>query len=120
MKRVQEINEQSFASEVLESTAPVVVDVYAPWCGPCRMLAPILEDVAAEFEGRLKVVKINVDEAPQLAAHYGIRGVPSLLIFDHGELKDTVVGLQPAALLKKTLGAHACSPRRIGVCGCSA
>lgn len=120
MNGVKEIQEAEFEREVIDSGLPVLVDVYAPWCGPCRALAPALEGVAKAYDGRLKVVKVNVDNAPRLAAQYRIRGVPSLLFFRGGQLVDTVVGLPPGNVLRAKLDAVAASPNRVGVCGCSA
>jgi thioredoxin 1 len=120
MSKVKELRETEFNGEVIESDVPVVVDFYAPWCGPCKMLAPVLEGVAKTYDGRLKVVKINVDDAPRLATDYRIRGVPTLMFFKDGKSVDTVVGLPSAGALREKLEAVAISPTRVGVCGCSA
>ncbi|GIX50627.1 MAG: thioredoxin [Limisphaera sp.] len=99
MNTVREINEWEFDTAVLDAERPVLVDFYAPWCGPCRMLAPLLERMAAEWSERVDFVKVNVDEAPELALRYGITGVPTLLLFSKGLPVDRVVGLiQPQAL----------------------
>ena len=95
----------TFESEVLQSSAPVVVDVYAPWCGPCRLLAPVLEKLADAYGGRVKFVKVNVDEEPELAQRYEVTGVPTLLLFKDGRLEDQVVGLVPPAQLQEKLDA---------------
>jgi thioredoxin 1 len=97
------VTTDAFDREVLQSEVPVVVDVYATWCGPCRMLAPLLERLAAAYEGRLRIVKANVDEEPDLAARFGVTGVPTLLFFKGGELVDQVVGLLPAPVLQARL-----------------
>lgn len=119
MNGVKEITEAEFRSEVLDSDVPVLVDFFAPWCGPCRALAPVLEGVAKAYDGRVKVVKVNVDDAQQLAADHRIRGVPTLLFFRDGDVVDTVVGLPPANVFRAKLDALA-APRPIGVVGCSA
>ncbi len=93
MKHVIELNEQNFECEVLKAAGPVLVDFYAPWCGPCKMLAPLLELLAAEFNGKIKFAKLNVDDAPEQAGFYGITGVPTLMLFDGGQPVDQVVGM---------------------------
>ncbi len=92
MKNIVELTEASFETEVLQAHTPVVVDFYAPWCGPCKVLAPLLEQFASEYAGRLKFAKANVDETPELAAAFEITGVPTLLLFRNGEPVDQVVG----------------------------
>lgn len=93
MKNTVELNETNFDQEVLKANGLVVVDFYAPWCGPCRMLAPFFEQLAAEFAGRAKFVKVNVDDAPLLATRYGITGVPTVMLFKGGVLVDTYLGV---------------------------
>lgn len=100
MKNIVEVTETSFEQEVLRAATPVITDVYAPWCGPCKMLAPLLERLAEEFAGKAKFVKLNVDEAPDLASRYGITGVPTLLFFQNGEVRDSIVGLGSAAMIR--------------------
>jgi thioredoxin 1 len=111
MNGVREITEANFQNEVLASANPVLVDFYAPWCGPCRMLAPTLEGIATKYSGRIKVVKVNVDEATDLAAHYRIQGVPTLLIFHDGKPVDVMVGLPPAKTLLAKLDTVAASTK---------
>jgi len=111
MNGVREITEASFQSEVLASNQPVLVDFFAPWCGPCKMLAPALEGIAKNYAGRIKVVKVNVDEATDLAAHYRIQGVPTLLIFQDGKPVDIMVSLPPAKTLLAKLDAVAASTK---------
>ena len=92
MKPTIEITEANFESEVLHSNQPVLVDFWAEWCGPCKMLAPALDEIAVEKAGLVKVAKVNVDGSPNLAARFGIRSIPTLLYFAGGELRDQTVG----------------------------
>ena len=107
MKNVIELSESSFETEVLRSNLPVVVDFYAPWCGPCKMLAPVLEQLATEFQGRIKFAKANVDDTPELAAAHQITGVPTLALFRGGEPIDALVGMVAPKALKSWLQAAA-------------
>ena len=88
-----EINEANFETEVLKSTQPVLADFWAEWCGPCKMLGPVIEEIAAEQDGRVKVVKVNVDNNPQLAARFGVQSIPTLLYFLDGKVIDQTVGV---------------------------
>ena len=100
------VNDTNFEEEVLNSDIPVLVDFWAPWCGPCNMVAPIVEEIGKEYEGKLKVCKINVDEAPQTSAKYGIRSIPTLGIFKNGQMADTVVGAVPKNVLTEKIDQH--------------
>ena len=91
------LNEKNFDTEVMQSELPVLVDFWATWCGPCRMLAPTIAQIAEEQAGKVKVCKVDVDECPQLAARFGISSIPTLLVFEHGALKNQAVGVMPKA-----------------------
>jgi len=95
------LTDESFQNEVIESTEPVLVDYWAEWCGPCKMIAPILTEIAGEYQGRIKVAKLNIDENPQTPPKYGIRGIPTLMLFKNGNVEATKVG----ALSKSQLTA---------------
>jgi thioredoxin 1 len=90
----------NFEAEVLKSTIPVLIDFWAPWCGPCRMIAPSVEEMATQYAGKLKVGKLNVDEHPAIAQDYGITGIPALLFFEDGQVVETVVGAVPKSTLQ--------------------
>jgi len=96
---VQYLVENQFQKEVLESDIPVLVDFYADWCGPCKMMSPVLDQIAAELEGKLKVAKINVDDAEDLAANYGIQSIPNMILFKNGEPAANLIGAMPKARL---------------------
>ncbi len=97
------LTQENFATEVLQSSAPVVVDFWAEWCGPCKMLAPILNELAEDYTGRIKIAKVNIDEHQELASQYGIQSIPTLLVFRQGQVTDQIVGLRSKRELKTKL-----------------
>jgi thioredoxin 1 len=103
MKSAIEINETNFESEVLQSKEPVLVDFWAEWCGPCKMLGPVLDEIATEQAGRVKVAKVNIDNNPTLAARFGIQSIPTLLYFAGGEVRDKTVGAVPKRTIASKL-----------------
>jgi thioredoxin 1 len=103
---VTEVQAANFKTEVLESSVPVLVDFYAPWCGPCKMLAPTVEQIAREYAGTLRVVKVNTDEAPEIANEYRVMSIPTLILFKGGQPVSREVGLQPADRLRQLIDLH--------------
>jgi thioredoxin 1 len=103
MVATAEVTDNSFQQEVLESELTVLVDFWAPWCGPCRMVAPVVDEISEQYEGQVKVVKVNTDENPNVASQYGIRSIPTLMIFKDGQRVDMVVGAVPKTTLANTL-----------------
>ncbi len=107
-EKIVHVTDATFDQEVLKSDKPVLIDFWAPWCAPCRAIAPHIDALASEYEGRLKVVKINVDDNPQTAVKYGVRGIPNLLIIKGGQVKEQIVGAVPkTALVRAVDGAIA-------------
>ena len=103
MADVQQVSDGSFDADVLKSDLPVLIDFWAPWCGPCKAIAPVVEELAKEYGGRLKVMKMNVDDNPQTPSRYGVRGIPNLILFKGGQVQDQIVGAVPKAQLVKAI-----------------
>ncbi len=107
MSSAVSVTDSDFTKEVIESTIPVVVDFWATWCGPCQAMGPVVDAVAGEYAGKIKVLKMNVDENPSTPMKYGVRGIPTLILFNKGEVVDRLIGAQPKAsvegLLKKVV-----------------
>jgi thioredoxin 1 len=99
MGNAREVTDKTFAQEVLQSTPPVLVDFWADWCGPCKAIAPIVEELAREYEGRLKVMKLDVDENPRTASTYKVQSIPTLLVFKDGKLAERIVGAMPKQVI---------------------
>ncbi len=104
------VTDSTFKQEVLDDELPVLVDFWAPWCGPCRMVAPVVDEIALQYEGKLKVVKVNTDENPTVATQYGIRSIPTLMIFKGGNKVEMVVGAVPKSTLASTIEKHIITP----------
>lgn len=106
MGKALTFTDDSFEEDVINSDKPVLVDFWAEWCGPCRMVGPVVDELAGEFEGKARIGKVDVDNNPEISSKYGIRSIPSLLIFKNGEVVDQIVGAVPKAQLKKQLEAQ--------------
>ena len=103
MGKVADVSDVTFEQEVLKSAVPVLIDFWAPWCGPCKAIAPVVEEVAGEYNGRLKVLKMNVDDNPGTPSKYGVRGIPNLILFKGGSVADQIVGAVPKAHLVRAI-----------------
>ena len=102
---VVDLTDDNFQAEVLDSSQPVLVDFWAPWCGPCRMIAPLIEELASEYVGAVKVGKLNIDDSPKAASDLGVSSIPTLMVFKGGQVVDRFVGVQPKNRLQKALDA---------------
>ena len=105
-EHIHYVTDDSFASEVLQSTQPVLVDYWAEWCGPCKMIAPILDEVAKDYAGRMKVAKLNIDDNQTTPASYGVRGIPTLMLFKNGNIEATKVGALSKSQLVAFIDSH--------------
>jgi thioredoxin 1 len=105
MANVKEVSDSTFKKDVIEATVPVLVDFWAPWCGPCRMVSPLVEELAGEYDGKVSFVKLNTDDNPTTATSYGIRSIPTLMIFKAGQPVGQIIGFRPKAELKKHIDA---------------
>jgi thioredoxin 1 len=103
---VVQLTDATFEEDVLQSTMPVLIDFWAVWCGPCRMVAPVVEELADDYAGKIKVGKLDVDNNPKSAMNYGVRSIPTLLLFKNGEVVDSVIGAVPKQNLVKMLDKH--------------
>ena len=103
MADVMNVSDENFDAEVLQSDLPVLLDLWAPWCGPCKAIAPTVEALAGEYDGQLKVVKLNVDDNPKTPANYNVRGIPNLILFKGGEVQGQIVGAVPRAKLEAAI-----------------
>jgi thioredoxin 1 len=106
MGKALHVTDATFDAEVLKSSTPVLVDFWAEWCGPCRMIGPVVEEMAGEYEGKAKITKVDVDSNPQISMKFGIRSIPTLLIFKNGQIVDQIVGAVPKSILKRQLDAQ--------------
>ena len=105
-EKITNLTTDSFKAAITSSATPVLVDFWAPWCGPCKAIAPILEELATELDGKLKIAKVNIDENDAVAAEYGVRAIPTMILFKGGQVAETLVGMMPKAALKAKVAAH--------------
>lgn len=105
-EKIAQLTAADFKSTINAAATPVLVDFWAPWCGPCKAIAPILEELATELDGKLKIAKVNIDDHGEVASEYGIRAIPTMLLFKGGQVVEQLVGMMPKAALKTKLAAH--------------
>ena len=105
-EKISNLTTDTFKAAITSSTTPVLVDFWAPWCGPCKAIAPILEEIATEFDGKLKIAKVNIDENDAISVEYGVRAIPTMILFKGGQAAETLVGMMSKAALKAKLAAH--------------
>jgi len=104
--KIANLTTDTFKPTIAAATTPVLVDFWAPWCGPCKAIAPILEELATELDGKLKIVKVNIDENDSIAVEYGVRAIPTMILFKNGQVAETLVGMMAKAALKAKVSAH--------------
>ncbi|MSU68119.1 MAG: thioredoxin [Opitutia bacterium] len=105
-EKIANLTTDTFTATITSATTPVLVDFWAPWCGPCKAIAPILEELATELDGKLKIVKVNIDDNEAVAVEYGVRAIPTMILFKGGQAAETLVGMMPKAAIKAKVAAH--------------
>jgi thioredoxin 1 len=105
-KHILEVTDATFEQDVLQSDVPVLVDFWAIWCGPCRMIAPTVEALAGEYAGKIRVAKLNVDDSPNVPIQYGVRGIPTLILFKNGQEKERLIGVQPKDVIARIINEN--------------
>jgi thioredoxin 1 len=105
-EKIANLTAESFKSTIAASGTPVLVDFWAPWCGPCKAIAPLLEEIATELDGKLQIAKLNIDDHDGVAAEFGVRAIPTMILFKNGQVAETLVGMMPKAAIKAKLAAH--------------